>query len=109
MRECTRLWSQQFRPLLDTLGRRYSYVIVDICSYNLYVYSIGSRMVRGGGARNMKYKSPPMATIFFMTSFNRDRGGHGPLGLPPPGSAADLRVVGGGGGHRYLSSDAGCV
>ena len=37
--------------------------------------SIGSRMVRGGGPRNMKYKGPPVAAIFFMTSFNRDRGG----------------------------------
>ena len=47
----------------------------------------------GGGARNMNYKGPPVAAIFFMTSFNRDRGGHGPLA--PPGSAAariDLRV-----------------
>ena len=30
----------------------------------------------------MKYKGPPVAAIFFMTSFNRDRGGHGPLGTP---------------------------
>ena len=38
----------------------------------------------GGRARNMKYKGPPMAAIFFMTSFNRDGGGrHGPLGHPP--------------------------
>ena len=29
----------------------------------------------GGGPRNIKYKGPPMAAIFFMTSFNRDRGG----------------------------------
>ena len=37
-------------------------------------------MVRGGGARKMKYKGPPMAAIFFMTSFNRDGGGgHAPL------------------------------
>ena len=41
------------------------------------VYSIGSKMVRG--ARNMKYKAPRMAAIFFMTSFNRDRGGMAPL------------------------------
>ena len=41
----------------------------------------------GGGARNMTYKGSPMAAIFFMTSFNRDRGGHGPL-APLPGSAA---------------------
>ena len=35
-------------------------------------------MVRGGGgSRNMKYKGPPMAAIFFMTSFNRTgTGGH---------------------------------
>ena len=38
----------------------------------------------------MKYKGPPMAAIFFMTSFNRDRGGHGTLG-PPPGSAAGTK------------------
>ena len=41
----------------------------------------------GGGARNMKYKGPPVAAIFFMTSFNRDRGGMAPM-APPPGSAA---------------------
>ena len=40
----------------------------------------------GGWARNMKYKGPTMAAIFFMTSFNRDRGAMAPL--PPPGSAA---------------------
>ena len=40
-------------------------------------------MVRGGGPRNMKYKGPPMAAIFFMTSFNRDRGGPWPPWLPP--------------------------
>ena len=28
-----------------------------------------------GGQRNMKYKAPRMAAIFFMTSFNRDREG----------------------------------
>ena len=39
-----------------------------------------------GGARNMKYKGPPMAVIFFMTSFNRDRG---LWPLAPPGSAAE--------------------
>ena len=38
----------------------------------------------GGGPRNMKYKGLPVAAIFFMTSFNRDRGGHGPPGPPPP-------------------------
>ena len=39
---------------------------------------------RGGGARNMKYKGPPVAAIFFMTSFNRDRGGGmAPLAPPP--------------------------
>ena len=55
------------------------------------ISSIGSSMVRrgGGGARNMKYKGPPMAAIFFMTSFNRDRGGPWPP-WPPPGSAADI-------------------
>ena len=41
----------------------------------------------GGGPRNMKYKGPLVVAIFFMTSFNRDRGGHGPPG--PPGSAAE--------------------
>ena len=41
----------------------------------------------------MKYKGPPVAAIFFMTSFNRDRGGgHGPPG-PPPGSAAVLSYI----------------
>ena len=30
----------------------------------------------------MKYKAPRMAAIFFMTSFNRDRVGHGTLGHP---------------------------
>ena len=54
----------------------------------------------GGGERNMKYKGPPMAVIFVMTSFNRDRAGGGgawPLApSPPPGSAA---AAGGGGGH----------
>ena len=40
-------------------------------------------MVKGGGPRNMKYKGPPMAAIFFMTSFNRDRGG-GMAPLAPP-------------------------
>ena len=42
------------------------------------------------GPRNMKYKGPPMAATFIMTSFNRDRGGHGPLGSPP-GSAAGVK------------------
>ena len=38
----------------------------------------------------MKYKAPRMVAIFFMTSFNRDKGGgHGPMVPPPPGSAAD--------------------
>ena len=40
-------------------------------------------MVRRGGPRNMKYKGPPMAAIFFMTSFNRDRGGPWPPWPPP--------------------------
>ena len=31
-----------------------------------------------------------MAAIFFMTSFNRDRGGMAPLAPPPPGSAAEM-------------------
>ena len=54
------------------------------CQRNTYI-SIGSSMVRGGGgATNIKYKGLPMAAIFFMTSFNRDRGGHGPLGPSPP-------------------------
>ena len=37
-----------------------------------YKPSIGSRIVRegGGGARNMKYKAPQVAGIFFMTNFN---------------------------------------
>ena len=45
-------------------------------------------MVRGGGARNMKYKAPRMAAIFFMTSFNRDR--EEPWG--PAGSAAEIQL-----------------
>ena len=49
----------------------------------LMMCSIGSRMVRGGGARNMKYKEPPMAAIFFMTSFNRERGAMAPCPLDP--------------------------
>ena len=48
--------------------------------------SIGSRIV-SGWARDMKYKAPQVAAIFFMTSFNRDRWGPWPL-APPPGSAA---------------------
>ena len=40
-------------------------------------------MVGGGEPRNMKYKAPRMAAIFFMTSFNRDRGAW-PLAPPPP-------------------------
>ena len=47
-------------------------------------------MVRGGGGgRNMKYKAPRMAAIFFMTSFNRDRGGGGMA----RGTAADLDMT----------------
>ena len=44
----------------------------------------------GGGARNMKYKARRMAAIFFMTSFNRDIGRHGPW--PPFGSAAAVCI-----------------
>ena len=47
----------------------------------------------GGGGKNMKYKAPRMAAIFFMTSFNRDRGGHGPLGSPPGSAAALSNIV----------------
>ena len=40
------------------------------------------------GAKSMTYKAPHVAAIFFMTSFNRDRGeAMAPL-PPPPGSAA---------------------
>ena len=46
--------------------------------------SIGSSMVRGGGAINMKYKGPPMVAIFFMSSFNRDSGGGAWPPCPPP-------------------------
>ena len=45
-------------------------------------YSIGSRMVRGRRPRNMKYKAPRMAAIFFITSFNRDRGALAPMPSP---------------------------
>ena len=47
----------------------------------------------GGGPRNMKYKGPSVAAIFFMTSFNRDRGGHGPPG-PPWIRSCSLDVLG---------------
>ena len=47
-----------------------------------------------GWARNMKYKAPRMVAIFFMTSFNRDRGGdHDPPCPPPPRSAAVFALV----------------
>ena len=36
-----------------------------------------------GGGRNMNYKSLRLATIYFMTTFDRSGGGHGPLGPPP--------------------------
>ena len=45
---------------------------------------------RGGGTRNMKYKGPPMAAIFFMTSFHRDRGAWPPW-LPHGSAAAHSR------------------
>ena len=32
-----------------------------------------------GGSRNIKYKAPQVAAIFFMTSFNRERGAIVPL------------------------------
>ena len=50
----------------------------------------------GGGPRNMKYKGPSVAAIFFMTSFNRDRGGHG--SFSPSFPVADPGG-GGQGGH----------
>ena len=43
----------------------------------------------GGGSRNMQYKPPRVAAIFFWPIFYRPGGGHGPLG-PPPGSATDI-------------------
>ena len=64
-----------------SLFKRYSKLLYTITQYRI---QDGQR----GGPRNMKYKGPPVAAIFFMTSFNRGRGGHGPPS-PPPGSAAD--------------------
>ena len=40
-----------------------------------------------GAPGNMKYKAPEMVAIFFMTNFNRDRGGD-MAPLAPSGSAA---------------------
>ena len=57
----------------------------------------------GGGPRNMKYKGPPMAAIFFMTSFNRDRGGAMAPSAPPPGSAAEYEET-----YMSESSYLGC-
>ena len=37
-----------------------------------------------GGPRNMKSMWPPLAVIFFMTYFYRDREGHGHLGPLDP-------------------------
>ena len=54
---------------------------------NVRVISSGSSGRVRGGPRNMKSMWPPSAAIFFMTYFYRARGGHGPLGPPPPGSA----------------------
>ena len=46
---------------------------------------------RGGGDKKHETKVPQVAPIFFMTSFNRDRGAIAPLPPPPnPGSAAGL-------------------
>ena len=58
------------------------------------LFSIGSRIVRGGGggSRNMKYKAPQVAAIFFMASFNMDRGGPWPP-CPPLGSAAGVVLL----------------
>ena len=63
------------------------------CSDPNFIYGTQHRIQhgqRGGGgaARNMKYEGLPMAAIFFMTSFHRDRGAMAPLA--PPGSAAVL-------------------
>ena len=52
------------------------------------ISSGSSRLVRGGGLRNMKSIRLPSAAIFFMTNFYR-AGGSWPLG--PPGSAIDNR------------------
>ena len=46
----------------------------------------------GGGARNMKYKGPSMAAIFFMTSFNKDGGGMAPW-PPPPDPKLDSSTI----------------
>ena len=66
-----------------------------MCNTGVSASDPGLSKGAGGGARNIKCKAPQMVAIFFIASFNRNRGGgHGPL-APPPGSAAgySARVV----------------
>ena len=56
-------------------------------------FSSGSRNFGEGGPRNMKYKPPCMAAIFFWPIFTGQGGGHGPLAQPPtPGLDRVLKV-----------------
>ena len=53
-------------------------------NYHPGVGSSGSRNFGGGGPRNMKYKAPRTAAIFFWPIFlQAGGGGHGLLGPPP--------------------------
>ena len=66
-------------------GGPYRTLLECILVQQIYIHiSIGSSGRVGGGPRNMKSMWPPLAAIFFMTSFYRTRGGHGPLAPPPP-------------------------
>ena len=57
-------------------------------------FSSGSRNFReGGGARNMKYKPPRMAAIFFGSIFTGWGGGMAPLAPPPRGSATVIALA----------------
>ena len=89
---CTPLWGSNCKTtkLVDLVEMAISGLFIYCLQTDiLRIFSIGSCKVRGG-ARNMKYKGPLMAAIFFMTSFNRDRGAMTPLPPPPPGSSADF-------------------
>ena len=55
-----------------------------------------------GRARNMKYRAPQVAAIFFMTSFNRDRGAIAPL--PPPPDSQLYCLAAGILGRMYILS-----
>ena len=67
-----------------------------MASWKCVLFSASDPVLSGGGARNTKYKAPQVVAIFFMTSFNRDRGrGAWHPCPPPPGSAAGSRHWGG--------------